>query len=213
MALQSSFRLALRRSSPALAQAPLVCCTCLAQPSTSSLASTAAAAAGSTSTPLSVRYASTKGKASAPAKKKSGAFSAKSVKKGAGEAGSESKSEALRKYLYGDDASARKAHDLERFEALTKVIPDLEVHETIVRAWQLHKRHLREEHEQEIERRYASMQGAIVELEKTSKPLFDAAVHGPKFSTVRGTKGEAGKRASAEGRIEGLFPRQLPVLR
>lgn len=62
-------------------------------------------------------------------------------------------------------------------------------------------------------RRYESMRAAIEELERTSKRLFDAAVHGPKFSTVRGTKGEQGKKASAEGRIEGLFPRQLPVLR
>ena len=92
-------------------------------------------------------------------------------------------------------------------------MPSREVHETIVRAWQLHERRKREEREAEMQARYDTMLGAIKELENTSTALFEAATKGPKFSTVRGTQGPDGKRASLNGRIEGLFPRQLPVIR
>ena len=96
--------------------------------------------------------------------------------------------------------------------ALKRVIPDPQVHETIMRAWQLHKRKQREARESEMQGRYDSMIQALNELEKTSPALFNSATGGPKFSTTRGTKGDSGKRASLRGRIEGLFPRQLPVM-
>lgn len=115
--------------------------------------------------------------------------------------------------LYGSDATARRQSESARASALQEAIPDVDVHETIVRAWQLHKRQQREGHQQALQDRYESMLEAIDELEKVSRPHWKLATQGPKFSTVRGTKGEAGKRASLEGRIEGLFPRQLPVLR
>lgn len=64
-----------------------------------------------------------------------------------------------------------------------------------------------------MQERYDSMINALDELEKTSPFLFQEATQKNKFNTVKGTAGEAGKKASAEGRIPGLFPRQMPVLR
>ena len=116
-------------------------------------------------------------------------------------------------YLYGNDASARKAQDMERLEALNKAIPDPEVHETIMRAWQLFKRKQREQRDLEMQERYECMVNAIEELKKASPYLYSEAVEKSKFNTVRGTKGERGRKASAEGRIPGLFPRQMQVLR
>lgn len=64
-----------------------------------------------------------------------------------------------------------------------------------------------------MEERYACMLKALDELEKASPFLFEEAVQKHKFNTVKYTQGEAGKKASVEGRIPGLFPRQMPVLR
>jgi large subunit ribosomal protein L40 len=111
------------------------------------------------------------------------------------------------------DASARKSQDLERFEALNKAIPDPEIHETIMRAWQLHKRKQREQRESEMQERYEAMINAIEELKEASPYLYSEAVEKNKFNTVRGTKGDQGRKASVEGRIPGLFPRQMQVLR
>jgi len=116
-------------------------------------------------------------------------------------------------YLYGTDATTRKAQELERVEALNKVVPNADVHETIMRAWQLHQRKKREERATEMQERYDCMIRAIEELERTSPRLFEEATQKNKFNTVKGTLGEAGKKASVEGRIPGLFPRQMPVLR
>jgi hypothetical protein len=115
--------------------------------------------------------------------------------------------------LYGSDASARKTQDLARKAALDKVMPDPEIHETIMLAWELHCKRQYKEQQDALDNRFKTMVKAIDELEKTDIGLWKAATQGPKFSTVRGTKGDEGKRASMAGRIEGLFPRQLPVLR
>lgn len=120
---------------------------------------------------------------------------------------------ALSQALYGNDASARKAYDLERQAALEKVIPDATVHDTIMRAWNLLQRNQRNKHSREMQARYDCMQSALTKLEQVSPSLFKLATGGPKFSNVRGTAGDAGQRASREGRIPGLFPRQMPVIR
>lgn len=114
--------------------------------------------------------------------------------------------------LYGDDASVRKANDLARMAALRAVVPDPDAHETIVAAWQLHTREKAEAHAAEMEARYESMRSAIDELQRTDPRTYALATQGAKFSTVKGTRGESGKKASAQGRIDGLFPRQMPVL-
>ncbi|KAF7723881.1 39S ribosomal protein L40, mitochondrial [Apophysomyces ossiformis] len=52
----------------------------------------------------------------------------------------------------------------------------LERHETIERAWKLHKMRLREERQRTLERQFRAMNLAMTELEKTSDRLFKGAL-------------------------------------
>ncbi|KAI9478399.1 MAG: mitochondrial ribosomal protein L28-domain-containing protein [Benjaminiella poitrasii] len=52
----------------------------------------------------------------------------------------------------------------------------LEQHETIERAWKLHKMRSREQRERTLERQFRAMQTAMNELEKTSDRLFKGAI-------------------------------------
>ncbi|KAL7007592.1 hypothetical protein EMMF5_002668 [Cystobasidiomycetes sp. EMM_F5] len=180
----------------------LLACTCgrSAASSTGQQRRGAAAAAKKT----------TKPGAKAPTKK-SGFSNVKSDSRAA--EGSDNKFEAVKKFLYGTTPTIRKAQNLARAEAVDAAIPSLGVHETIMRAWQLHRRQVREQREAEMQARYDSMQAAIAELEKTDVNLFRLATGGPKFSTIRHSGGEEGKQASLAGRMNGLFPRQMPVMR
>jgi hypothetical protein len=94
--------------------------------------------------------------------------------------------------------------------ALKAAVPNLEVHDTIDRAWKLHQRKAREAHSANLKARYDSLQHAMLELQQASPRLFDAAA-APADNVPSGTKAEEGKVASRQGRIPGLFPRQLRV--
>ncbi|KAI8138531.1 mitochondrial ribosomal protein L28-domain-containing protein [Fennellomyces sp. T-0311] len=52
----------------------------------------------------------------------------------------------------------------------------LEQHETIERAWKLHKMRQREQKHQALERQFRSMHAAMSELEKTSDRLYKGAI-------------------------------------
>ena len=52
----------------------------------------------------------------------------------------------------------------------------LEQHETIERAWKLHKMRQREQRQQTLERQFRSIHAAMNELEKTSDRLFKGAI-------------------------------------
>lgn len=52
----------------------------------------------------------------------------------------------------------------------------LEQHETIERAWKLHKMRTREARERRLERQFRAMEAAMNELEKTSDRLYKAAI-------------------------------------
>ncbi|CAO3676042.1 unnamed protein product [Rhizopus stolonifer] len=52
----------------------------------------------------------------------------------------------------------------------------LEEHETVERAWKLHKMRSREKQERALERQFRTMQAAMTELEKTSDRLFKGAI-------------------------------------
>ncbi|KAI9489781.1 mitochondrial ribosomal protein L28-domain-containing protein [Zychaea mexicana] len=52
----------------------------------------------------------------------------------------------------------------------------LEQHETIERAWKLHKMRQREQRQQTLERQFRSVHAAMSELEKTSDRLFKGAI-------------------------------------
>ncbi|KTW30798.1 hypothetical protein T552_00510 [Pneumocystis carinii B80] len=53
---------------------------------------------------------------------------------------------------------------------------ELERHEVIHRAWQIHKRIKRDELNKQLEKQYNKMKRACAELEKTDKRLFDGAM-------------------------------------
>lgn len=92
----------------------------------------------------------------------------------------------------------------DRIAALEKVIPSAEAHETILRAWQLHRRHKRETHSAEIARKYNAMRSAIDFLEETDRALWEKAVAGKKYQNVD-------QSGATNARLEGLVPREMRV--
>ncbi|POY73719.1 hypothetical protein BMF94_3257 [Rhodotorula taiwanensis] len=90
----------------------------------------------------------------------------------------------------------------DRIAALEKVIPSAEAHETILRAWQLHRRHKREAHSAEIARKYNAMRSAIDFLEETDRALWEKAVAGKKYQNVD-------QSGATNARLEGLVPREM----
>lgn len=101
--------------------------------------------------------------------------------------------------------------------ALHRVIPSVEAHETIERAWKLRSRHKREETLAELDAMHARMQEAVEELRGVDARLFQWAtvprdqrrLIKPEAEALKGTKGSV--RKALEARIEGLFPRELRV--
>lgn len=91
-----------------------------------------------------------------------------------------------------------------RLESLATVIPSLEAHTTITRAWALHQRHVRLAHEGEMARKYDSMVSAINLLEKVDRTLWDKSVGGKKFQNVD-------QRENTNARLEGMVPREMRI--
>src|SRR5260370_40140083 len=56
--------------------------------------------------------------------------------------------------------------------ALHRVIPSVEAHETIQRAWQLYQRHQREQHQAELAVLLDKMRVAVEELKQVDNKLF-----------------------------------------
>ncbi|GAA5946604.1 hypothetical protein JCM3775_007378 [Rhodotorula graminis] len=116
-----------------------------------------------------------------------------------GEGGSDSKIETIKQTLLESDPT-----EAERLEALRRVIPSAEAHDTIQRAWQLHQRHRREAHTAELARKYAAMRSALSLLEDTSPHLYRTATEGRKFQNVDQAR-------ATNARLEGLVPREMRV--
>ncbi|QRV83471.1 ribosomal protein subunit L28 [Ceratobasidium sp. AG-Ba] len=117
----------------------------------------------------------------------------------------------------GDRASPTGVHRQDVGAALERAIPSAEAHETIERAWQLHKREQREKRAEELKRKYESMVKAI-ELLKTLDPVSYAeatrGVDSRRLSEAERERMKEMKRAArkkAESRIEGLFPREMRI--
>jgi len=99
--------------------------------------------------------------------------------------------------------------------ALHRVIPSVEAHETIHRAWQLYQRHRREQRHAELTALLHKMRVAVEELKQVDEKLYHWAtiprdprrLIQPEAEALRGTKGSV--RKALEARIEGLFPREL----
>ncbi|KAK4705739.1 large subunit ribosomal protein L40, partial [Phenoliferia sp. Uapishka_3] len=137
-----------------------------------------------------------------PAKAGSGGKKKETVSRGSGRGGidaGDSRSDVIKKVLYESDPT-----DESRLAALAKVVPSLEAHETITRAWALHTRQKREDHKAELARKYDAMRNAIDLLEETDKSLWDKAVGGKKFQNVD-------QKAATNARLDGLVPRELRV--
>ncbi|KWU47529.1 hypothetical protein RHOSPDRAFT_24017 [Rhodotorula sp. JG-1b] len=105
----------------------------------------------------------------------------------------------IKETLYESDPTEE-----DRIAALQKVIPSAEAHETILRAWQLHRRHKREAHSAELARKYNAMRHAVDFLEETDKSLWEKAVGGKKYQNVD-------QSGATNARLEGLVPREMRV--
>ncbi|KAG9222343.1 hypothetical protein CCMSSC00406_0002678 [Pleurotus cornucopiae] len=131
------------------------------------------------------------------------------------------KKEIIRKTLYPSNIRNRASPtgtwrpDVGR--ALQYAIPSVQAHETIERAWLLHRRHVRKQRDAELARKYQCMKKAMEELEKVDSKLFMEA-NKPEDPRARSqTEMELAKtlkgseKKTLEARIRGLFPRELRI--
>ncbi|KAH8918536.1 hypothetical protein BT69DRAFT_572352 [Atractiella rhizophila] len=141
---------------------------------------------------------------------------AKTPKGGGGKKGEEAK---FKEALWGSYDNPAPTPE-ERMDLLVPhIIPDPETHETITRAWQLHQRHERESRDDLLQRKFASLQNALKELERINPPLFFTAVGGGpdgEGGRVFGNAMQSGKKGLSlaergRERLEGLFPRDVTV--
>ncbi|KAG8862804.1 hypothetical protein FRB96_000814 [Tulasnella sp. 330] len=106
-------------------------------------------------------------------------------------------------------------HRREVNRALRRVMRSAEAHETIERAWQLHKRQIREERAQDLKLKHDSMKNAMDKLKKLDRRLYDIAVAkvDPRgilpddAEDLKPLKGPA--RRFWLSRVQGLFPREM----
>ncbi|KAF7307288.1 hypothetical protein MIND_00522800 [Mycena indigotica] len=102
-------------------------------------------------------------------------------------------------------------------QTIQRAIPSVQAHDTIERAWLLHRRHVRKRREEEIKRKFECMRKAMDELRSIDLRLYMEAnkVEDPrrrspqemeKFKSLPGLEGRA-----FDARIRGLFPREYRV--
>lgn len=100
---------------------------------------------------------------------------------------------------------------------LQRVIPSVQAHQTIERAWYLHQRHIRKGRDAESKRKFSCMKEAMetlrdldtklyMEANKEEDPRQRSQAELELLKTVKGAE----KRA-LESRIRGLFPRELRI--
>ncbi|KZT08626.1 uncharacterized protein LAESUDRAFT_696760 [Laetiporus sulphureus 93-53] len=100
---------------------------------------------------------------------------------------------------------------------LQRAIPSVQAHDTIERAWFLHKRHIRRQRQAELERKFRCMTHAMEVLMKISPNLYAEAnkEEDPRVRTRQET--ELAKtlripeKKALEARVRGLFPRELRI--
>ncbi|KAF9786914.1 hypothetical protein BJ322DRAFT_685785 [Thelephora terrestris] len=132
---------------------------------------------------------------------------------------SDPQKEILRRVLYPANIRNRPSPvgswrpDVSR--VLQRAIPSVQAHETIERAWLLHKRHTRWKRNAELERKFECMRNAMAELEVADPRSFTEA-NRPEDPRARSvvevelTKSLRGpERRAVEARIRGLFPREI----
>jgi large subunit ribosomal protein L40 len=133
--------------------------------------------------------------------------------------GTDPKKEQLRRALYPGNVRTGAAPtgtwrpDVGR--ALQRAIPSVQAHETVERAWLLHQRHRRWARERERARKFACMKDAMDTLAALDQELYRAAnrAEDPRTRTPLEAdlshKLAGSERRAMEGRIRGLFPRDL----
>lgn len=105
--------------------------------------------------------------------------------------------------------------------ALYKAIPSKQAHEIIERAFKLYTRRSRERRQAELERKFNSMQRAVTELaridmrlakeaNKKDDPRKRTAEEIKLLETLKGKERQIAL-ARIEGRLRGLFPRELRI--
>lgn len=101
--------------------------------------------------------------------------------------------------------------------AMRRVVQNVEVHETIERAWLLHQRHQRQARQAELQRKWDSMHAAMEELRHFDNERYmdiniiedPRARDRAEQAVLKNLKGP--ERQFIEGRIRGLFPRELRI--
>jgi large subunit ribosomal protein L40 len=101
------------------------------------------------------------------------------------------------------------------YKAIKKIVRNRTVHETIERAWLLHKRHIRKAREEEITRKYNCMKHAMEVLEEVApnlaweanKPLDHTSRTPEEMRLANTLKGAA--RRVLDARLPGMFPREF----
>jgi len=131
------------------------------------------------------------------------------------------KREIIRRVLYPSNVKNRATPigtwrpDVGR--ALQRAIPSVQAHETIERAWLLHKRHIRKAREAEAARKFACMKEAMDVLHEVDPRLYMEANRkdDPRARTREEMEAMKTMKVSEiramEARIRGLFPRELRI--
>ncbi|KAF9567868.1 hypothetical protein CPC08DRAFT_703044 [Agrocybe pediades] len=131
------------------------------------------------------------------------------------------KREIIRRVLYPSNIKNRSTPigtwrpDVGR--ALQRAIPSVQAHETIERAWLLHKRHIRKAREAEAARKFACMKEAMDVLHDVDLRLYMEANRkdDPRARTREEMEAMKTMKTSEiralEARIRGLFPRELRI--
>ncbi|KAF7303019.1 hypothetical protein MKEN_01264900 [Mycena kentingensis (nom. inval.)] len=102
-------------------------------------------------------------------------------------------------------------------KTIQRAIPSVQAHDTIERAWLLHRRHLRKRREEEITRKFESMRRAMDALKDLDVRLYTGAneIEDPRrrsekdSQVIRSLPGLEGRAVDA--RIRGLFPREFRI--
>ncbi|KAK0465500.1 uncharacterized protein EV420DRAFT_1514630 [Desarmillaria tabescens] len=134
---------------------------------------------------------------------------------------SDPKKEAIRRAMYPSNLRNRATptggwrRDVGR--ALQHAIPSVPAHETIERAWLLHKRHVRKQRDAELARKFECMKQAMEELAEIDPHLYYEANKTEDLRERSRAEAEVaiGMKASElkalDARIHGLFPREMRI--
>ncbi|KAJ7508667.1 hypothetical protein B0H11DRAFT_38194 [Mycena galericulata] len=102
-------------------------------------------------------------------------------------------------------------------QTIQRAIPSVQAHQTIERAWLLHKRHVRKRREEELARKFECMRRAMDELKKIDLKLYMEAnqVEDPRRRSeveMEMMKNLPAMEARAfDARVRGLFPREMRI--